>query len=61
MANDGSGVWTGDSTPQDQGNHYYALVIDGAQVPDPGGTFIYGSGAWRNAMKSPPTIRISTL
>jgi hypothetical protein len=29
------GVWVGDSRPQDEGFHYYQLVIDGAQVPDP--------------------------
>lgn len=53
MTNDGTGVWTGDSTPQDEGNHYYGLVIDGAQVPDPGSTFIYGSGSWRNSVEIP--------
>jgi enterochelin esterase family protein len=53
MTKDENGVWTGDSAPLDQGNHYYGLVIDGAQVPDPGSTFIYGSGAWRNDIEIP--------
>jgi enterochelin esterase-like enzyme len=53
MTKDASGVWTGDSAPMDQGNHYYGLVIDGAQVPDPGSTFIFGSGAWRNDIEIP--------
>ena len=48
-----NGVWIGDSTPQDQGNHYYGLVVDGAEVPDPNGSFIFGSGAWRNAVEIP--------
>src|SRR5690348_4448677 len=29
------GAWIGLSQPQDEGFHYYQLVIDGAQVPDP--------------------------
>ena len=53
MTKDTNGVWTGDSTPQDQGNHYYGLVVDGAEVPDPNGSFIFGSGAWRNAVEIP--------
>ena len=48
-----NGFWIGDSTPQDQGNHYYGLVVDGAEVPDPGGSFIFGSGAWRNDVEIP--------
>jgi len=35
MTKDANGVWTGDSAPFDEGNHYYRLVIDGAEVPDP--------------------------
>lgn len=53
MTKDTNGVWIGDSTPQDQGNHYYGLVVDGAEVPDPNGSFIFGSGAWRNAVEIP--------
>ena len=55
MTKDANGVWTGDSTPQDPGNHYYGLVVDGAEVPDPGGSFIYGSGAWRSEVEIPAT------
>jgi enterochelin esterase family protein len=53
MTKDTNGVWLGDSTPQDQGNHYYGLVVDGAEVPDPNGSFIFGAGAWRNAVEIP--------
>ena len=53
MNRDASGVWAGDSTPQDPGNHYYGLVVDGAEVPDPNGSFIFGSGAWRTAVEIP--------
>src|SRR5450756_61545 len=53
MTKDPNGVWIGDSTPQDQGNHYYGLVVDGAEVPDPNGSFIFGSGAWRTDVEIP--------
>jgi enterochelin esterase family protein len=53
MTKAADGVWIGDSTPQDQGNHYYGLVVDGAEVPDPGGSFIWGSGAWRTDVEIP--------
>jgi len=53
LTKDGQGVWTGTSNPLDEGNHYYGLVIDGADVPDPGSTYIFGSGAWRNDIEIP--------
>ncbi|HEX9048840.1 MAG TPA: alpha/beta hydrolase-fold protein [Verrucomicrobiae bacterium] len=53
LTKDANGDWTGDSTPQDPGNHYYGLVVDGADVPDPNGHFIFGSGAWRNDVEIP--------
>ena len=53
LTKDKHGVWMGTSEPLDEGNHYYGLVIDGAEVPDPGSTFIFGSGAWRNDIEIP--------
>jgi len=53
MTRDTNGFWIGDSTPQDQGNHYYGLAVDGAEVPDPSGSFIWGSGAWRSDVEIP--------
>lgn len=47
------GFWTGVSAPFDEGNHYYQLIIDGAEVPDPSSTYIFGSGAWRNHIEIP--------
>src|SRR6187549_2603628 len=35
MTKGDDGLWIGDSAPQDEGFHYYQLVVDGAQVPDP--------------------------
>ena len=53
MAKGADGAWMGDSAPLDEGNHYYQLIIDGAQVPDPGSTYIFGSGRWRNHIEIP--------
>lgn len=53
MTKDDKGFWTGVSEPLDEGNHYYGLVIDSAEVPDPGSTYIFGSGAWRNHIEIP--------
>ncbi len=53
MTKDKDGFWTGVSEPMDEGNHYYGLVIDGAEVPDPNSTYIFGSGSWRNDIEIP--------
>lgn len=54
MAKDEEGFWTGTSTePFDEGNHYYAMVIDGAEVPDPASKFLFGSGAERTQLELP--------
>ena len=53
MKMDAEGYWTGDSDPLDEGNHYYGLVIDGANVPDPASLFLYGSGAERTQIEIP--------
>lgn len=50
----GDGYWMGDSTePFDEGNHYYAIVIDGCEVPDPNSVFLYGSGKERTQIEIP--------
>lgn len=53
MTRDAEGVWTGVSEPQDEGFHYYQLVIDGAAVPDPGSTFFYGAARWGSGIETP--------
>ena len=53
MTNDGNGVWTGDSAPQDEGFHYYQLEIDGASVPDPGSLYYYGASRWGSGIDIP--------
>ena len=47
------GAWVGDTRPQDEGFHYYQLVIDGAQVPDPGTLYFYGGNRWGSGVEVP--------
>jgi enterochelin esterase-like enzyme len=47
------GAWVGVSRPIDEGFHYYRIVIDGAEVPDPGTKFFYGSSRWGSAVEVP--------
>ena len=45
------GTWVGISGPQDEGFHYYQLVIDGAQVPDPNSLYFYGASRWGSGLE----------
>src|SRR5512138_342341 len=47
------GAWVGESRPQDEGFHYYQLVIDGAAVPDPGSLYFYGASRWGSGVEVP--------
>ncbi|HOW73107.1 MAG TPA: alpha/beta hydrolase-fold protein [Phycisphaerae bacterium] len=47
------GSWTGVTRPQDEGFHYYQLVIDGAGVPDPGTLYFYGGSRWGSGVEVP--------
>jgi enterochelin esterase-like enzyme len=47
------GVWVGVSNPQDEGFHYYQIIVDGAQVPDPDSKFFYGASRWGGAIEIP--------
>ncbi len=47
------GAWVGVTRPQDEGFHYYQLVIDGAQVPDPGSLYFYGGNRWGSGIEVP--------
>ena len=48
-----NGAWVGDSAPQDEGFHYYQIVVDGAQVPDPNSLYFYGSSRWGSGLEIP--------
>jgi enterochelin esterase-like enzyme len=47
------GAWIGESRPQDEGFHYYQVVIDGAQVPDPSSLYFYGASRWGSGVEVP--------
>src|SRR5512139_3949482 len=47
------GAWVGVTRPQDEGFHYYQLVIDGAGVPDPGSLYFYGGNRWGSGVEIP--------
>src|SRR5689334_9167228 len=47
------GAWIGQSRPQDEGFHYYQVLIDGAAVPDPGSLFFYGASRWGSGVEVP--------
>ena len=47
------GSWVGDSQPQDEGFHYYQVVIDSAQVPDPNSLYFYGASRWGSGIEVP--------
>jgi hypothetical protein len=49
----GDGAWVGVSRPLDEGFHYYQLLIDGAQVPDPGSLYFYGANRWGSGLEVP--------
>ena len=53
MKRNAEGVWTGDSSPQDEGFHYYQFEVDGASVPDPGTLYYYGAGRWGSGIEVP--------
>jgi enterochelin esterase family protein len=48
-----NGLWTGDSKPQDEGFHYYQIVVDGAQTPDPNSLYYYGASRWGSGLEIP--------
>src|SRR5688572_7982604 len=47
------GAWYGHTRPLDEGFHYYAIKIDGAEVPDPNSHYFYGSSRWGSAVEIP--------
>ena len=53
LAKGDDGAWIGESQPQDPGFHYYQLVIDGAQVPDPNSLYFYGASRWGSGVETP--------
>ena len=53
MAKDAEGYWTVTTAPQEEGFHYYSLVIDGIAVADPASESFYGMGRMASAVDIP--------
>ena len=47
------GAWYGQTRPLDVGFHYYAINIDGAEVPDPNSRMFFGAQRWGSAVEVP--------
>ncbi len=47
------GFWTFTSKSMAPGLHYYSIVVDGADVNDPGGTAYFGGSRWASAVEVP--------
>jgi enterochelin esterase-like enzyme len=48
-----NGYWTGTTSPQDPGFHYYQLIIDGVSVSDPASEAFYGTSKMSSAIEIP--------
>ncbi|GAB3027926.1 alpha/beta hydrolase-fold protein [Niabella terrae] len=57
MVKDEKGFWLGESDPQDQGFHYYQLLVNGVPMPDPGSLIFYGAGRWGSGVEVPAKDR----
>jgi enterochelin esterase family protein len=53
LAKGDDGAWIGYSKPQDEGFHYYQIIVDGAQVPDPNSLYYYGASRWGGGIEVP--------
>jgi enterochelin esterase family protein len=47
------GFWTFTTKPMAPGLHYYTIVVDGADVSDPGSTAYFGGSKWASAVEVP--------
>jgi enterochelin esterase-like enzyme len=53
FAKGADGAWYGHTRPLDEGFHYYAINIDGAEVPDPNSMMYFGAMRWGSAVEIP--------
>jgi enterochelin esterase-like enzyme len=47
------GFWTFTTKPMAPGLHYYTVIVDGAEVSDPGSTAYFGGSKWASAVEVP--------
>ncbi len=53
MEKQADGFWTFTTPPMAPGLHYYTVVVDGAEVSDPGSTAYFGGSKWASAVEVP--------
>jgi Putative esterase len=53
MEKQADGFWTFTSKSMAPGLHYYTIIVDGAEVSDPGSTAYFGGSKWASAVKVP--------
>jgi enterochelin esterase family protein len=53
MEKQADGFWTIVTPPLAPGLHYYTIIVDGAEVSDPGSTAYFGGGRWASAVEVP--------
>lgn len=47
------GAWIGYTRPLDEGFHYYAIKIGGAELPDPNSKYFFGANRWGSGVEVP--------
>ena len=53
MDKQADGFWTFITPPMAPGLHYYTVIVDGAEVSDPGSTAYFGGSKWASAVEVP--------
>ena len=53
MEKQADGFWTFTTPPMAPGLHYYTVIVDGAEVSDPGSTAYFGGSKWASAVEVP--------
>src|SRR5579884_3396792 len=53
MEKTADGFWTFTTPPMAPGLHYYTVIVDGAEVSDPGSTAYFGGSKWASAVEVP--------
>lgn len=53
MEKQADGYWTFTTPPMAPGLHYYTVIVDGAEVSDPGSTAYFGGSKWASAVEVP--------
>ena len=53
MEKQADGFWTFTTPGMAPGLHYYTIVVDGAEVSDPGSTAYFGGSKWASAVEVP--------